>query len=40
MDSHVSAESVGDFLKPSRHLSGEFPTVSGQWDCGIVEKYL
>lgn len=40
MDSHVSAESVGDFLKPSRHFSGEFPTVSGLWDCAIVEKYL
>lgn len=33
VDSHVSAESVGDFLKSSRYFSGEF--LQSQ-DCGIV----
>lgn len=36
VDSHVSAESVGDFLKSSRYFSGEF--LQSQ-DCGIVRLW-
>lgn len=36
VDSHVSAESAGDFLKSSRYFSGEF--LQSQ-DCGIVRLW-